>query len=53
MTKYYIFRAINWKYRSKIPPEVADGSHGGLGRGQEAENGLEAGESFLDIDPLM
>ena len=41
--KYYIFRAINGKYRSKIPPEVADGSHGGLGRGQGAANGLEAG----------
>ena len=29
-----------------MPPEVADASHGGPGRGQEAENGLEDGESF-------
>ena len=46
MSKYYKFRAINGKSRSKMPPEVADGSHGGPGRGQEVENGLEDGESF-------
>ena len=26
--------------------EVADGHHGGLGRAQEGENGLDAGETF-------
>ena len=27
---------------AKMPPEVADGSLGGLGRVQEVENGLKA-----------
>ena len=43
----------NKKERPKIPPEAPDGSHGGLGRGQEAENGLEAGEYFWNFDPLL
>ena len=30
----------------KSLPEVADGHHGGLGRGQEGENDLDAGEAF-------
>ena len=30
----------------KTMPEVADGHHGGLGRVQEGENGLDAGETF-------
>ena len=32
--------------REHLPPEVADGSHGGPGRAQEVENGLEAGYYF-------
>ena len=34
------------KYRCKPPPEVADGSHGGLGHAQKGKNGLEVGESL-------
>ena len=36
------------KHRSKIAPEVADGSHGDLGRGREGKNCLE-GEGKLPI----
>ena len=34
----------------KSLPEVADGHHGGLGRAQEGENGLDAGETFWNFD---
>ena len=30
----------------KLMPEVADGHHGGLGRVQEGENGLDVGRLF-------
>ena len=40
------FRTKNGKYRPKSPPEVADGSHGGLGRVQKGKNGLEVGHTF-------
>ena len=41
------------KKGQKIAPEVADGHHGGLGRGKKAKNGLEVGHSFEIFDCLL
>ena len=37
----------------KATPEVADGNHGGFGRGQEGKNGLEGGYTSKNADPLL
>ena len=37
----------------KATPEVADGNHGDLGRGQEGKNGLEGGQTSENADPLL
>ena len=34
-------------------PEVADGDHGGLGRVQKAQNGLEDGYPFKNLALLL
>ena len=36
----------NGQKGQKITPEVADGHHGGLGRGKKGKNSLEVGHSF-------
>ena len=48
-----IFFCKNGQKGQKATPEVADGNHGGLGRGQEGKNGLEGGQTSKNADPLL
>ena len=40
------FKKMGQKGKKKSVPKVLDGNHGGLGRGWEGKNGLDAGECF-------
>ena len=44
------FLSQNGPRRSKATREVADGNHGGLGRGQEGKNGLVGGLTSKHAD---
>ena len=52
LPKYPKFGSKNEKYRFKTTPEVADGNHGDLGRGQEGKNCLEGEDILLNMSLL-
>ena len=47
------FREKNGQKGQKITPEVADGHHGGLGRGKRGKNGLEVEHCFEILESFI